>query len=688
MFKLSPFVRRSCPLLSTLFLMLVGTGATEALTEVELNQLNGVEEREFAVVVGTHLRVTRPGEKLRQDTFVHPQVMLGERHCLAYIEETCRDRLTRNRPDPAEPGVRIVQVLFEDDELSISELMNDTGQMARVSALKVMPESREFEVTYSDTDLPRYGQKHRFRFFDGEFLDPGRLRGGEEPEPKGLVWKVTRKGDGELILESAKPVEEGLADSGSTEAGANCLRTYRLHPAKRKGYEITATISVSIGAEWSHVNTQVISLPMTSSDAKRLKETLETPAPAEPEGRILTTEGMLYVPFPIPAGKGGKSDLDMNDTAGLVVDLENLELNILAELIDDLTDRVREVEKDVETGGAVKDDLKDFGKLDGDLTLARFFTGLQEENLDDRSIADGIADTQARLDGLVFQFLYPYDGDEYAVAYSPGKNSIYACRTDSRWTAGSQAPLQFEAPDQQICFALRLTEENPLQWSGEEKTGLTAALAKSFEVRDLKNATVATQLPRGALDVVIGDAGSGADKIRSLKVRSSGVDRSGRMILNLMAADGDDSFRLKSKYLQNLGLPVEADIRHALGMGGQGGVGGLGPVRFELTAVAKGDFDVVLNNRDTMEVTVMADDTLFAKLDKPEVTVLLCHASDVQRKNHTPVPLKREEPETVVEMAIHRSGDRVEAGVYYSVDQGETWTLAEDGLYGFIYVEP
>ena len=37
-------------------------------------------------------------------------------------------------------------------------------------------------------------------------------------------------------------------------------------------------------------------------------------------------------------------------------------------------------------------------------------------------------------------------------------------------------------------------------------------------------------------------------------------------------------------------------------------------------------------------------------------------------------------------MAMRTIGGRVEAGVNYSLD-GKQWRLAEDGLYGFVYVE-
>ena len=638
-----------------------------------LNQLQGLPERVFSKVIRSETAVTSriSDEQLRRKTFVHPEVLLGAHHRLIFVEQTRGDRGTRLKPDRNQPGVRIVEVAFGEKDDSSEELWKRVEEQAIARGLRLHPAPPQLKLNYYDKNSSRSGQNLLVRYDEGDeqfVVEEGSHDFEDEAVSKS--WVVTQPTEGELHIQSAQV--------GPDQAG--CRRDYRILQNEKGKFQIAGSVIVGFGSEWSHQIDISLPLPLARDTIKMLAASLKTNSP-EFAG-ISTTDGMLFIPFP------RARDRNLNAVAGLAIDLENLELCFLSKLIDDLMDQVRSIQKITAKGVGDEKALKLYREADDGLTLAKAFAGLQEENVKDRRVIDGISDTQGKMSSLVFQFPYVYAGKSLAVSYAPGSETMFLCSSGAQWTTGKETnrPLQFKAPNGTLVFLMHLSEAQPVILSREEEKDLCSEMGASFGMKRLENSTVKTRLPKGRLDLDVSEDGSEVSKIASLKIRNARIDPFGRMVVSLSAAEVD-SFRLLDLYLKKNGLPAAFDVRQFL-MGGGGlpllAAGNHEPVKVICAIKEEKGFDVVTESKKSIDVTVMVSEEIFTRLNQETVTVKLRYPDD--REERYSIPVTSEQGEASIEMEMRYSGGRVEAGVNYSVD-GQTWKLAEDGLYGFIYIE-
>ena len=657
-----------------------------------LNQLQGIPERAYSKVIRSADAVVEPKfspENLRAKTFIYPQVLLGAHHSLVFVEQTRSDNGTRLRPDSAQPGVRIVEIRFGAKGAESRELWKNVGELATARGLKLRPFPPRLELNYFDNELTSSGQSLlvRYNSEDARFLlEEGADDSGNTPDQiSSKAWTVTQPVAGELLIQSTQRADLGC-----------CRREYRIHLTEDKQFEILGSIDAGFGTAWSNHIELSVPLPV-SDEAKMLSAALQN-LPVQPPASagISATDGMLFIPFPLPPDSSGRDPRELNAVAGIAIDMEYLELRFLSTLINNLMDQVREIEK--RTTGGIGDDkvLKLFRDADAGLTLAKSFAALQQQTVNDRKVLDGITDTQAKLSSLVFQFPFDYEAKKYAVSYAPGSDAMFLSVDGARWTNGNETaqPLQFKAPNATLVFAMQFSEAESVSLSEAQERELCSIMAASFGVSSLEKAIVMTRLPPGRLDVEVREDGSDASKISSLKMRTARIDSNGRMILIFSATEAD-SFSLLTLHLQNTGLPVAYDVRKFLtpeGVAVQPATRKYDPVRVESKIRDEKKFEVVVEAKSTIEVKVTVPAAVFSQLNQNVVTVKLRYPDDLAVKYSVEVSSEKGKGGVAsVEMATRfsRSADgsaELAPGVSYSLD-GQNWKLSEYGLYGSVYVE-
>ncbi len=655
-------------------------GAVWGQPGIPLNRLVGLAERNFSHAVCHQLQVDRPlgGTLLGGDTFVHPTVVAGTRDCLVYLEETRADRRDYLKTFGRLPGVRAVELRFDDAGRVVSrELFKEIADLAMVGGpITSRDDPPGIAFTYRDTASPKgrtteIAYKAATKSF--EMLQGSSKQGKPTTQPA-AAWQVTRQEGGVLAIES------GPAGTPATR----CLRRYELRAAAdgEDALEIAAVVAAEFGPAWSHRFELVLPLPLTPDQASKLRASLLR----EDLGKVVRcTEGMLFLPVPVPVA-GGRQKLDDHDFAGLALHLDHLELTVLARWLDRLIDSARALEQEAPSGVGGKEAAKHHETLDRDLALARLFARTLRTDMLDRRVVDGIEDTHAGMSTLVFQFSHRFEGTDCMVAYAPGAGRVLLSRGTSRWSTSDSQPLQFKTSPSRSSFALRLEETDPLSLTADQRGTLLQALAAELGQPSLRDAAVIDQPPPGSLNLALGASGEGVDGLPSVRVLGAGLDRDRRLLVNLSAADGPDSFSLIKTHLEQDGLPAMLDVGPLVrGMSPDSPALGRPPAPVPLPArlQVRKSFRQVAASQPVEVLAVLAPE-VFDRLAKDEVTLLVCYPDENIGRHE--VRLDREHPEARVTVAAPtESGGIVETALNYSLD-GKSWQLAEDALLGLLYI--
>lgn len=632
--------------------------------------LRPLSEQQFFRVIRSEMRVDRTSgsQALRSKTFIHPEVLPGLRHAMLFVEETRRDQITRNRPGEPQPGVRVVELRFEKaDSVHAEELYKNAGPSAKARKLVATAATASLDLDFWKQGLPASGEKKRFAFdsTDGRFsetMSPDQVAAN-------TPWKISRTGNGQLGLEVTAQAAAGAANASRRE--------YVLRAATPGNFEIHSLWTVSFGTEWSYTFECHIPLPLKSDERTLLEKTLLlTAADSRPLDQAVLTSGMLYLPFPALS-------LDQREVAGLAVDLARLEQQTLAELMDQIINDSRRFEALVAGGVGNEKALTQFAELESRLMLAMILAEELSHELKNREVLDGLEDAVGQLSSQVFQFPFEFEEMTCLITCAPGRNTVHVTRTDPRWTTGDVRPLQFRRENGQLCFAMQLREEQPLDLTDSQRKGLSSALAQRFGLRRLNEALVHCRLPGGRLTVSEPEPEIGANRLKSLRFRSAAADARGGLRVVIEAAESE-SFLLIDTCLKSDGLPAAFEIGHLLRGPVSSDATPLRPVSVTALLKTELDFNIVSSSQQTAQVSVIADSAVFDRAASDSVTVHLCYGDEQIRRFKVEVP--RSIGEAVLPIPVRTLGDRVDAGLNYSLD-GETWKLCEDGLYGLVFVE-
>jgi hypothetical protein len=697
--KRLPSIRNQIPALFLLTYFFINGFTTTwcSAQNGDLSKLVEVKPKMFSFVVRSGLRIDQPNQAMpiKSPTKIYPQVALGLRHRILYVEQTRTDRITQlSGRDGKNPGFRVVEANFEEAGTKVAteslakEPDSDTesGKYARVIEVLSQSSGLGMDIRYTSDRAIRGDRKHfGYQAENGGF----RLNYRQKGEPGSTAWKVERHGDGELSITS-------------TTSGINpCRREYRLRKNGLKRYEIAATITSTLGNSWSHLYETTLPLPIDSIETDAIEATLARSVPtpdkdgAAQNGSVVWTEGMLFLPILNPDSTVKDPKLifnpvpnapDVDHIAGLAIDLINLEVSVLSSLVEDLIGQVRNLENRTTQGVGDHKALPLFGKADADLILANQFVDILIDEVGPM-VSRGIADTQKRLATLILQFPYDFAGESHAVSYAPGRNLLFISRLSPSWTSGKQPLYQLKVPNG-IIYAMRLQNADPLALSDDEERALCCSISKTFGVPKLASAIVQTQLPPGPLAVQIGDDGSGAGNGgKPVRVLSAGIDSKGMLSINLFSAEAALPTLVKT-HLQGEGLSVTINIRNVLTANEQPLIESI-EIPLAIRVRTDQPFLALIKDQTVIVPILILDDKTFDDLRQDEITVEVCYAIDEPGKEvaRYQATISRGDPEAFLKdvKVPTFGGDYVSTGLRYSLD-GITWILAEDGLLG-LYIE-
>ncbi len=646
------------------FVILIKANHVEAVSP---NHLIEIKPREYAHVIRTNVRTDERLTDLtiRNSTFLHPQVVLTSNHSFLYVEQTAKNRFSRMKiPKAPLPGVRLIEVSFHNGERHSREVLTIRGQAADVSELELQRDS--LKVTYTENSIR--GRKTLFLKFD---TTENIFREASLSEFHNSQHTTSKK------AWTASIEENNAILINSNDDDRSIRRSYKLRINNKQKIEIAAKIKVALGTRWSHEYDHILDLNLSFRDSEILKAHLTNNTIDE----IQLSDGMMYVPF-IVKSKNGKLNLDEHAVSGIVFDLRNMEINFMSALVDSLIDRVRSIQRNTKQAIGDATQLLNYTRVDSDITLAKIFISQLSDDLTDRTIHDGLVDTQRNISSLVFQFPFRFEGKDYSIAYAPGSELIHISLNSAVWSSRNIRPLQFQSANNMLCFSMQVQEMEPVQLTELQSNLLLLSIDNIFQLNNLEDITVVSGLPRGPQRFQLYENGGGAEKIQSLRIKSLGKTILGDLHASFCAAE-IDSFELIDLHLKGHGLPILVDIGGWL-RGDKVHNSTNEPVNIHTIIKTDVDFDVVTKSRKEIDVTVMGSPSMLRE-NGAQVRVQLAYSDE--RIGRYFVVLSNDNPQSSVTMATRYAGERLESGINYSLDGGEVWKLAEDGLYGFIYVE-